>query len=436
MLEGNRQEEGKPMPSSPAVTNPPPLTAEATEAPAPARRPQTKHILGIVVVIIVAGVIWAYFYYRNRVSTDDAQITAHIEPVAPRVAGTVISVNVNDNERVHAGQVLFQLDDRVYKAELQQADANLQAAEAGASSARTNIPITTASSSGTLSAAQAATEQAQANEKLTAAQVAAADAQVKAAQATLQQAQAQAGNAVSTERRYAQLVGKQEISALQYQQAQTAATAEQAGVAAAQAQVTAAQQQVASAVAKENVARAAVAEAAANERKAATAPQQQAVSRAQSKTAQAKVAQAEAAVALAQLNVDYTVVRSPSEGQVGNKTVQLGQRLAPGQTVLVIVPVRNVWVVANYKETQLKDMHPGQKADVSIDAYGEILHGTVNSIGPGTGSVFSLLPPENATGNYVKVVQRVPVKIVFDPRQDLSRLRPGLSVEATVFTNK
>lgn len=432
MPEGNRQEEGKQMPSSPATTTPP---AEITEAAAPAKRPQTKRVLGIVVVILIAGALWAYFYYRNRVSTDDAQITAHIEPVAPPVAGTVISVDVNDNETVHAGQILFQLDDRVYKAELQQAEANLQAAEAGASSARTNIPITTASSSGTLSAAQAATEQAQANEKLTAAQVAAADAQVKAAQATLQQAQAQASNAVSTERRYAQLVGKQEISALQYQQAQTAATAAQAGVAAAQAQVTAAQQQVASAVAKENVARAAVAEAAANERKAATAPQQQAVSRAESKTAQAKVAQAEAAVALAQLNVDYTVVRAPSDGQVGNKTVQLGQRLAPGQTVLVIVPVRNVWVVANYKETQLKNMHPGQKADISVDAYGETLHGTVNSIGPGTGSVFSLLPPENATGNYVKVVQRVPVKIVFDQGQDLSRLRPGLSVEATVFTN-
>lgn len=424
------------MPSSPVTTTPPLPPAEIADVPAPARHQQTKRILGLVVALIIAGALWAYFYYHNRVSTDDAQITAHIEPVAPRVAGTVISVDVNDNQMVHAGQVLFQLDDRVYKAELQQADANLQAAEAGASSARTNIPITTASSSGTLSAAQAATEQAQANEKFTAAQVAAADAQVTAAQAVLRQAQAQAGNAVSTERRYAQLVAKQEISALQYQQTQTAATAAQAAVAAAQAQVTAAQQQVASAVAKENVARAAVAEAAANERKAATAPQQQAVSRAESKTAQAKVAQAEAAVALAQLNVDYTVVRAPSDGQVGNKTVQLGQRLAPGQAVMILVPVNNVWVVANYKETQLKKMHPGQKAEISVDAYGETLRGTVNSIGPGTGSIFSLLPPENATGNYVKVVQRVPVKIVFDQGQDLSRLRPGLSVEATVFSNK
>ncbi|MGH9475349.1 MAG: HlyD family secretion protein [Terriglobales bacterium] len=418
------------MSSSPSTIPPPP----ETEVPAP-RRPKMRLVLIVVILAIVAGGFWAYFYYRNRVSTDDAQIQAHIEPVAPRVAGTVVAVDVHDNQMVHAGQVLFQLDASDYQAQLQQAEANLQAAQAGAASARTNVPITTVSSSGTLSAAQAALEQAQANKKLTSAQVAAADAQVRAAQAALKQAQAQAQNAVSTQHRYQQLVGKQEISALQYQQAATAATAAQAGVAAAEANVTAAQQQVASAVARENVARAQVAEAAANARTAASAPQLQAVSRAQARTAQAKVAQAEAAVALAQLNVDYTTVRAPSDGQVGNKTVQLGQRLAPGQTVLAVVPINDVWVVANYKETQLAEMHPGQKAAIDVDAYHQTLNATVQSIGAGTGSIFSLLPPENATGNYVKVVQRVPVKIVFDKGQDLSRLRPGLSVEATVFMN-
>ncbi|MGH9413916.1 MAG: HlyD family secretion protein [Terriglobales bacterium] len=436
MPEGTNQEEGKHMPSSPTTTTPPSETEVSAPAAPPARSNSKRHaVAAVVAILIIAGVIWAYFHYRYRASTDDAQVTAHIEPVAPRIPGTVVAVDVNDNQMVHAGQVLFQLDDRVYKAQLDQAEANLGAAEAAASSAKTNIPITTASSSGTLSAAQAALVQAQANEKLTSAQVAAADAQVQAAQAVLQQVQAQADNARSVQRRYEQLVGKQEISQLRYQQAETAATAAQAGVAAAHAKVTAAQQQVASAAARENVARAAIAEAAANERKAATAPQRQAISRAQSKTAQAKVAQAQAAVALAQLNVDYTVVRAPSSGQVGNKSVQLGQRLEPGQTVLVVVPTRSVWVVANFKETQLNAMRPGQKADLTIDAFNETLHGTVNSIGAGTGSVFSLLPPENATGNYVKVVQRVPVKITFNKGQNLSRLRPGLSVEATVFTN-
>ncbi|MGH9468032.1 MAG: HlyD family secretion protein [Terriglobales bacterium] len=428
------EDEGKQnMPTSSSTPTP----SETDTEPTSASKPRSRRLLMgvIVIIIIIVAAAWAYFYYRYRASTDDAQIQAHIEPVAPRIPGTVVAIEVNDNQMVTAGQVLFTLDASDYQVELQQAKANLAAAKAAASSARTNVPITTTNSSGTLSAAEAALEQAQANEKLSAAQVAAADAQVSAEQAGLKQAQAEAQNAVSARNRYQQLVGKQEISALQYQQAETAATAAQAGVAAAQAKVAAAEQQVASAVARENVARAQIAEAAANQRKAASAPQLQAISRAQAQTAQAKVAQAQAAVALAQLNVDYTVVRASSDGQVGNKTVQLGQRLSPGQTVMVIVPVKDVWVIANYKETKLNDMHPGQKAEIIVDAFGETLQGTVNSIGAGTGSIFSLLPPENATGNYVKVVQRVPVKILFNPGQDLSRLRPGLSVEATVFTN-
>ncbi|MGH9393876.1 MAG: efflux RND transporter periplasmic adaptor subunit, partial [Terriglobales bacterium] len=183
------------------------------------------------------------------------------------------------------------------------------------------------------------------------------------------------------------------------------------------------------------VARDKVAGAAASQRRAATAPQQLAQSRSQAQLAQARVAEAEAALAQAQLELDYTVVRAPSSGQVGDKHLELGQRFAPGQTALVVVPVNEVWVIANFKETQLSQMRAGQHAQVSVDAFGTTLQATVNSIGAGTGSVFSLLPPENATGNYVKVVQRVPVKLVFDAGQDLSRLRPGMSVEATVLIN-
>ncbi len=412
-------------------TTTPPESAGSTVAPS--RRGRTLAV-AIVILVLIAAAIAFYLHYRNRESTDDAQIQGHVQSVAPRVAGTVIEVDVNDNQMVRAGQVLFRLDPRDYQAALQQSQANLAAARAAAASASTNIPITSVSSAGTLTAAQAMLRQAQAGATLAEKQVGVAQAQLNAAQASVNQAQANAQNAVTTEHRYAQLVGKQEVSQLQYDQAATTAKTAAAGVDAAQARADAAGQQVASAQANVQVARDKVAQAAADERKAATAPQQLSVSRSQARLAQAKVAQAEAALALAQLNLDYTTVTAPSDGQVGDKHVELGQNFAPGQTALVVVPVNDVWVVADFKETQLENMHTGQSAEIGVDAFGTTLRGQINSIGAGTGAIFSLLPPENATGNYVKVVQRVPVKITFAGGQDLTRLRPGMSVEATVFT--
>ncbi|HWG37959.1 MAG TPA: HlyD family secretion protein [Terriglobales bacterium] len=423
------------MPPETSAAPPDSKQIENTVGP-PSRRPRTKLAVGLVAVLLIAAAVVLYFYYRYRESTDDAQVQGHIESVAPRVPGTVTEVDVNDNQIVHAGQVLFRLDDRDYKTALNQAQANLAAARAGASSASTGVPIIAASSSGSLSEAQAGLRQAQSGESLAQSQVAGAQAEARAAQAELAQAQANAANASANEQRYAQLVGKQEVSRQQYDQIATAAKTAAAGVAAAQARVAAAEQEIATASANVQVARDKVAAAAAAERKVATAPQQLAQSRSQAELAQARVAQAEAAVAQAQLNLEYTVVTAPTDGQVGDKHVELGQSYAPGQTALVVVPVNEVWVIANYKETQLGQMRAGQRAKVSVDAFGTSLKATVNSIGAGTGSVFSLLPPENATGNYVKVVQRVPVKLVFDPGQDLSRLRPGMSVEATVFINK
>src|SRR6185312_8261124 len=310
--------------------------------------------------------------------------------------------------------------DRDYRAALQQAQANLEAAQAASHSASTGVPITTASSQGNLSGAQAGLQVAQ--------------AQMAAAQAQVTRAQADAQNAATLEKRYAQLVGKQEVSQMQYDQIATQAKAAAAAEAAVQAQANAAQQEVASANAQVEVARGKVAQAAAGVRSAATAPQQEAVSRSQADTAQARVAQAQAAVAEAQLNLGYTVVTAPTDGQVGDKHLELGQSFSPGQTALVVVPINDVWVIADFKETQLQSMRPGQRAEISVDAFGQTLKAKVDSIGAGTGAIFSLLPPENATGNYVKVVQRVPVKLVFDNNQDLSRLRPGMSVESTVFT--
>ncbi|MGH9480482.1 MAG: HlyD family secretion protein [Terriglobales bacterium] len=405
-----------------------------TESLSRPRRSRARLILPLVAAVLVAAVIALYFHYRNRESTDDAQIQSHVESVAPRVAGTVVAVEVNDNQMVSAGQVLFRLDDRDYRAALEQAQANLAAARASAAGASSGVPITAASSSGTLTAAQAALRQKQSSATLAEHQVAVTEAQLNAARADLTQAQATAQNAATDQQRYAQLVAKQEVSQLQYDQIATQAKAAAAAVAAAEARVAAAGQQVAGANAQVQVARDQVAQAAADEAKAATAPQQLAVSRSQAALAQAKVAQAEAALAQAQLNLDYTVVTAPSAGQVGNKHVELGQNFGPGQTALVVVPVSDVWVIANFKETQLAQMRAGQRATIQVDAYGDSLRATVNSIGAGTGAEFSLLPPENATGNYVKVVQRIPVKLVFEPGQDLGRLRPGMSVEATIFT--
>ena len=419
------------MPSESHAVPPPEVEGAAVQ---PATGRSRKPLLIVAVIVVVAIVVGVYLHYRNRESTDDAQIVAHIESVAPRVTGTVVEVDVNDNQLVHAGQVLYRLDPRPYEDAVHQAQANLAAAQAQAQGATSGVPITTASSRGTLSGAHAGLQEAQAGETLAERQLSAAQANVRAAQAQVNEAQATASNAQANERRYAQLVSKQEVSELQYDQIATQAKAATAAEQAAQARLQASQQQVASASAQVDVARSKVAQAAAGVRSAATAPQQQAVSRSQAALAQAKVAQAQAALAEAELNLSYTTVTAPSDGEVGNKHIEIGQAFAPGQTALVIVPVNDVWVFANYKETQLKSMHPGQRAEIEVDAFGTTLNAKVNSIGAGTGSIFSLLPPENATGNYVKVVQRIPVKIVFDAGQDLSRLRPGMSVEATVFT--
>lgn len=390
-------------------------------------------LIGVGALILVIA-IGAWFYFRNRVSTDDAEIEGHIEQISPRVSGTVVEVDVLDNQMVHAGQVLFKLDDSDYKVALQRAQAGLAQAKAVAEAAQTNVPVTRTTSGSGLSSAQAALQEARAGEQYSTHQIDVAQAHLAAAQANLAEAQANAQRAVSDEHRYAQLVAKDEVSQQEYDRVATAAKAAQAQVAAAQAQVVAARQEVSATTANLGVARSKVAQAIAGVHNAATAPQQIAISRARADDAQAQVALAEAKVAQAELDLSYTVVRAPTDGQVGNKHVEVGQTFSAGQPGLAIVPVNNVYVFANYKETQLHHMHPGQRAEIDVDAFGVTLKGHVDSIGAGTGARFSLLPPENATGNYVKVVQRVPVKIVFEPGQDLSRLRPGMSVETTVFT--
>jgi membrane fusion protein (multidrug efflux system) len=363
-------------------------------------------VLAILIILIVLGyAVWSY--YASRESTDDAQIDGHIVPISARVGGTVEKVNVDDNQYVEAGTVLVQLDPTDYQVAVARARAELQDATATLQAARTGVPLTHTTTTSTLSNAQASLNAAQ--------------QEVTASQARLREAEAQYKLAADDVRRFAQLVRKDEIPQQRYDTAVTAEQQAAATVDAARAAVANAQSHVA--------------QAEAMVRGAETAPQQLAITRAKAGAAQANVARLQATLQQAELNLQYTVIRAPVTGIVSKKTVEPGEVIQPGQPVLALVNLEDVWVTANFKETQLKNMRPGQPAEIEVDAYGRTYKGHVDSIGGATGARFSLLPPENATGNYVKVVQRVPVKIVFEKGQDPQHLlRPGMSVVPTVIT--
>jgi membrane fusion protein (multidrug efflux system) len=369
------------------------------------QHPRAKWALLIVLAILVFAGVQAWRYYSARESTDDAQVEAHIAPVSARVGGTVIQINVDNNQFVKAGTVLVRLDPSDYKVALERARAELADAEAGQRAARTTVPITSTSTSST---------EAQARANLNAAQK-----EVNMAKARLVEAQANHKKTAQDLERMRQLVAKDEVSRQQYDSAEAAEAAAQATVEAARAAVAAAQSHVA--------------QAEAALRGAQTAPQQVAVTEARAGAAGAAVQKQQTAVAQAELNLQYTTITAPVDGVVSKRTVELGQTVQPGQPLLSIVNLEDIWVTANFKETQLEYMKPGQKATIHVDAYDRDYRGYVDSIGGGTGAVFSLLPPENATGNYVKVVQRVPIRIRFDKGQDMHGLRPGMSVVTTVM---
>jgi len=364
------------------------------------RSPRARLLLGLLAAIIVVGGILIWRHYAVRESTDDAQIEADIVPLSARVGGTVKAVHVEDNQPVEAGTVLVELDPTDYEVDLRRAIAN-------ASAARTNVPIASTTTSSQLQTAQA--------------NLGSAQKQVDAAEARLREAQANYTKAARDLARYKQLVDRDEIPRQQYDYAVAAEQAARASVDSARAAVSSAQSQVA--------------QAEAQVREASTAPQQLAVSRAKAGSAVADVQKNQAAVEQARLNLSYTIIRAPSSGIVDKKSVQPGQIIQPGQPLFSLVPFERMWVVANFKETQLKNMRVNQAATIHVDAYGRDYKGHVDSFGGATAARFSLLPPENATGNYVKVVQRVPAKIVFDKGQDPEHLlRPGMSVVPTVIT--
>jgi membrane fusion protein, multidrug efflux system len=370
------------------------------------QHPQAKWIILVVLLAVVAGGLLVWHYYSVRESTDDAQVDGHIDPISARVSGTVIKVYYDDNQQVKAGDLLVELDPRDYEVAVQRAKAELATAEANAAAAGVDIPLTTTTSSSQLTAADAA--------------VTSAEHEIVAAQARVQEAQANYTKAASDLKRFEQLVQKDEISRQQYDAAVAAAAATKATLEAANAAVSNSQAKLAQARAQAGAAH--------------TVPEQIKMTKAKAGAALAEVERDRAQLAQAELNLQYTKVHAPVDGIVSKRSVEPGQVVQAGQPLFAIVNLDDLWVTANFKETQLRYMRPGQKAEVSVDAYGHTYGGHVESIGGATGSRFSILPPENATGNYVKVVQRIPVRIRIEKGEDPGhQLRPGMSVVPVVM---
>jgi len=406
------------------------------EAAAPQANTKLRNRLifgGAAVLVLVAGL---FIYYFNRESTDDAQVDGHITAVSAKVYGRVAEVLVNDNQPVKAGQALVKLDARDYQAALDQAKAQLALAESEAQSAGVDIPKTRENvASGTSSAdAQLLGAQADAmRAEVTYEQAKTSD--LAWAQANIDKSRANAQLAQADLARFRPLMEKGEISKQQFDAAQANADATASALKADEEKFAQAKRSVDIAKAQLEAAQARVQQAHAGVASAKADTKQVAMKQADAAAKIAKVQQARAAVEAAQLNLEYATITAPVDGVVTHKQVEIGQVVQQGQGLLVVVPLQNVWVTANFKETQLKKMRAGQKAEVKVDTYGKTFSGHVDSIAGATGAVLSLLPPENATGNYVKVVQRIPVKIVLDStQQDGAVLRPGMNVEATVVT--
>jgi membrane fusion protein (multidrug efflux system) len=391
-------------------------------------------IIAVVVVLVVGGGVWLWATAGHE-STDDAQVDAHVTPIAARVGGTVLAVPVKDNQHVEAGTVLVQIDTRDYQLALDRARGELADARAAAVAAQANVPITSTTATGNVASARGGVVAAEAGIVEAQHGIDAAQARLDTARARQREAEANAAKAAKDVERLKALLAKDEVSQQQYDAAVAQAQALAAAVESAKAQVVEAQTGIMAAQSRLNGARGGVAQANAQLRQAQTAPEQIQAIRARAEAAQALVAQREAAVKQAELNLEYATVKAPVKGLVSRKSVEPGQVIQPGQPLMTIIPLDEVWITANFKETQLANMRPGQRVKIDVDAYDKDFEGKVDSIAAATGARFSLLPPENATGNFVKVVQRVPVKIVLDAGQDPEHLlRPGMSVTPTVYT--
>lgn len=401
-----------------------PVESEQRDPERPEIAPRKKGrrrfiIIGVVAILVVGAVLfwWHSTYYE---STDDAHVDGHLVQLSTRVAGHVIKVNVDQNQYVQAGTVLAQIDPRDFQVAEQQAEADLASAEATYEAAKINIPVIDVSTSSNLATAHSVVSSSSAA-------VQQASRQLQAAQAAVSAAQANNAKSQSDLKRFTPLVEKDVISRQQYDAAVAAADAGKAAVLEAQAKEIAAEDGV-------RIARARASQSQAELRSAKTAPDQVKIEKAKADQAAAMVQQARAKLEQAKLNLSYTNIVAPVNGIITRKNLELSQNVGVGQIVMTLVSLDDVWITANFKETQLRHMRPGQKVKVHVDAYDRDYDGTVTQIGGATGSMLSLFPPENATGNYVKVVQRVPVRIdLTNHVQNKDHLlRPGLSVEPTV----
>lgn len=419
-------EENKPAGSDPKPesrpASPPSQDTEARYKRRVALFGSTRAKWGLIftLVVLLGGGFLLWRHFGSYESTDDAQIDGHINSVSARVSGHVLKLNVQDNQYVEKGTVLVEIDPAEYQIAVERARADYADAQAQASAAGINVPVTDVSTSGQVTSSQAGVSSATAG-------IAAAKQNFDAAQAQVAEAEANNVRAQSDLVRYKQLIDKQEISQQQYDVAVAAAKSGTANVEAARAAAQSAAAQVEQAHSK-------LAQSEADLRTAQTAPQTMRVIRARAWSAQAAAQRKKAELDQAELNLQYTKIVAPVTGVVTNRTVEVGQNVQVGGEMMKIVPLEDIWVTANFKETQLREMAAGHRSEIDVDANGKTYKGHVDSIAGASGARFSLLPPENATGNYVKVVQRIPVKIVFEPGETKAHdLRPGMSVVPKVW---
>ena len=409
----------------PEAENKPLPATERDYRSGPSRTESSGFRIGVVIAIVVLLIIgiFAYRYFTSYESTDDAQVDGHINSVSARVSGHVTKLNVQDNQYVPAGTVLVEIDPADYQVAYERAKADYEDAQAAAVAAGVNVPVTSVNTSSQVSATEADVNSARAGIQV-------AQRQYEAAQAQLQEAEANDVKAQNDLGRYKQLVEKQEISSQQFDQAVAASRASVANVAAARASSDAARQQVTQAQGK-------LVQAEANYRFANTAPRQMEIMRARAKSALAEAQRKKADLDQAALNLQYTKIVAPVNGIVSDRSVEVGQNVAPGQELMKVINLDDIWITANFKETQLRNMKAGQHVTIEVDANGRKYDGKIDSVAGASGARFSLLPPENATGNYVKVVQRVPVKIILNPGSNNDhQLRPGESVTPKVWLNE
>jgi len=385
----------------------------------PSRRSHKRWIIVAAVVLVVVGGIFLWHYLSGFETTDDAQVDVHLYPVSARISGYVQAVHVEDNQYVQEGDTLVEIDPKDYQVAVAKAQADLATAQASASALNIDVPISSVDTASQLKFTSSDIENAKAA-------IAAGEKQVAAAQARILEAKAENVKAQDDVQRYHLLLTKDEVPKQVYDHAVAAAQTDTAAVAAAKAEEASAEQSVVEA-------RSRLSEAIARDESAQAGPQRVASTRARALSAVADERQKRAELDQAELNLGYTRILAPVSGEVSKKVV-VGLNVAPGEQLLTVVPLYQVWITANFKETQLRHMRPGQRVKITCDSNGRSYQGHVDSIAGATGPVFSLLPPENATGNYVKIVQRVPVKIVLEPGGNLDHeLRPGMNVEAKVY---